>query len=142
NVNIHHNFANFSTDLAYLGHANALKTDLTALENLRFSGALKHGTDDQRCLRTLDELSIPQCAHLPVKALSAGQRRRVSLARVLISDTSLWILDEPITNLDTAGIQLVEELMASHLARGGMILTAAHQSLLPSHAGTRSLSLH
>jgi heme exporter protein A len=61
---------------------------------------------------------------------------------VLISDVLLWILDEPITNLDTAGIQLVEELMATHLARGGMILTAAHQNLLPSHAGTRSLSLH
>lgn len=142
NASIHHNFPGYSSDLAYLGHANALKTDMTALENLRFAGAIRHGIEEQRCLQTLQDLSIPQCAHLPVKALSAGQRRRVALARVLISDAMLWILDEPITNLDTTGIQLVEDLMASHLARGGMILTAAHQSLLPAHAGTRSLSLH
>jgi len=85
---------------------------------------------------------VPQCAHLPAKVLSAGQRRRVALARVMLGDAVLWILDEPITNLDVSGIQVVESLMAAHLARGGMILTAAHQPLLASHAGTRNLTLH
>jgi len=139
---IHQNFANYSAELAYLGHANALKGDLTVLENLHFSGSLRQGSSHQRCVQTLNELNISQCAQLPVKALSAGQRRRVALASVLLSDALLWILDEPITNLDTAGIQLVESLMAVHLARGGMILTAAHQDLLPSYANRRSLTLH
>jgi len=139
---IHQDFARYSTELAYLGHANALKADLNALENLHFNGSLRRDTSQQQCLQVLNELNIPRCAYLPVKALSAGQRRRVALASVLMSDALLWILDEPITNLDSAGIQLVEQLMADHLSRGGMILTAAHQDLLSSHAGRSSLSLH
>lgn len=132
----------YHDELSYLGHSNALKADLTALENLQFAGGLRHPVDKQSCLQALSVLNVPQCAQLPVKVLSAGQRRRVALARVLLSTSILWILDEPITNLDAAGIELVEGLMAQHLERGGMILTAAHQSLLVSHAGTRNLSLH
>ena len=132
----------YHDELSYLGHSNALKADLTALENLQFTSGLRHQVGEQACLQALSILNVPQCAQLPVKVLSAGQRRRVALARVLLSTSILWILDEPITNLDAAGIELVEGLMAQHLERGGMILTAAHQSLLVSHAGTRNLSLH
>lgn len=132
----------YAAELAYLGHANALKLDLTALENLHFGAALRGVIDEQTCLEVLKTLRIPQCAELPAKALSAGQKRRVALARVLLSRSTLWILDEPITNLDTSGIEMVESLMAEHLSRNGMILTAAHQPLLAAHAGTRTLSLH
>jgi heme exporter protein A len=66
----------------------------------------------------------------------------VALARLLLSPAPLWVLDEPITNLDVSGIAAVEALLAAHLDQGGMILAAAHQSLLPGHAGTRSLQLH
>jgi heme exporter protein A len=141
NINIYEAVARYQEELAYLGHANALKTDLTATENLYFCSAVRRDVTQQDCVRILSVLNIPQCADLPVKALSAGQRRRVALARVLLSDALLWILDEPITNLDTAGIQLVEQLMAEHLSRGGMILTAAHQNLLASHPCTRNLTL-
>jgi len=140
-INIYRYAPGYHHDLAYLGHANALKTDLTAVENLHFSGAMKHTLPHDACVNVLQQLNIPQCAALPVKALSAGQRRRVALARVLLSDALLWILDEPITNLDAAGIELVEQLMANQLLRGGMVLTAAHQPLLASHPGTRHLCL-
>ena len=133
--------ARYQHELAYLGHANALKTDLTAAENLYFCSAVRRDISRHDCMQILGVLNIPQCTDLPVKALSAGQRRRVALARVLLSDALLWILDEPITNLDTSGIQLVEQLLAEHLARGGMILTAAHQYLLASHPGTHNLTL-
>lgn len=139
---IHSATEDYAIELAYLGHANALKMDLTALENLQFSAALHGLVGEKDCLEVLTHLRIPQCASLPVKALSAGQKRRVALARVLMSRATLWILDEPITNLDASGIELVESLMAAHLSLGGMILTAAHQPLLAAHAGTRYLSLH
>ncbi|MGE0113947.1 MAG: cytochrome c biogenesis heme-transporting ATPase CcmA [Steroidobacteraceae bacterium] len=129
-------------ELLYLGHSNALKLDLTAMENLRFSVGLQHPVTAAQCLEALQDLAIAQCADLPARVLSAGQRRRVALARLLLSPVPLWVLDEPITNLDVAGIATVEAIMARHLDQGGMILAAAHQSLLVTHAGTHSLQLH
>jgi heme exporter protein A len=131
----------FAQELSYLGHANALKLDLTAVENLEFAVRLRRDISEQQCMSVLQTLGVSQCAELPVRVLSAGQRRRVALARVLLCECLLWVLDEPITNLDVAGIALVETLMAHHLQRGGMILTAAHQTLLADHASTRALSL-
>jgi heme exporter protein A len=133
--------AEYQQDLLYLGHSNALKLDLTALENLRFSVGLQHTVTDEQCHAALQTLAIPQCAELPARVLSAGQRRRVALARLLLSAAPLWVLDEPITNLDVAGIALVESLLARHLEQGGMIVAAAHQALLTGHAGARSVQL-
>jgi len=141
-VGIQSDMDGYHSELAYLGHANALKLDLTALENLQFSAGIRTAADSAQCLRVLDALAVAHCVALPVKVLSAGQRRRVALARVLLCEAPLWIMDEPITNLDVAGIQVVEQLMADHLVKGGMILAAAHQTLLAAHAGTRNLSLH
>ena len=133
--------AEYQQHMLYLGHSNALKLDLTALENLRFSAGLQRAITDKQCLEALQTLAIPQCADLPARVLSAGQRRRVALARLLISPASLWVLDEPITNLDVAGIVLVESLLSRHLDQGGMIIAAAHQALLTGHAGVRSVQL-
>jgi heme exporter protein A len=132
----------FMQALLYLGHSNALKLDLTALENLQFSAGLQRSTTHEQCLQALQALNIAQCIDLPARVLSAGQRRRVSLARLLLSSAQLWVLDEPITNLDVAGIAAVELLMANHLEQGGLILAAAHQPLLATHRGTRQLQLH
>lgn len=129
-------------ELLYLGHSNALKLDLTAVENLRFSAGLQQSVSVNECHAALQTLAIRQCADLPTRVLSAGQRRRVALARMLLSGAPLWVLDEPITNLDVAGIALVESLLARHLDQGGMIIAAAHQALLAAHTGTRSLQLH
>lgn len=128
--------------LAYLAHVNALKADLTALENLKFAVGVRHQVAASSLQAALQQLQIAPCANLPVRSLSAGQKRRVSIARILLTQARLWILDEPITNLDAAGIALFERLMAEHLREGGMILTAAHQLLLQGQPTVRTLELH
>ncbi|HXS90956.1 MAG TPA: cytochrome c biogenesis heme-transporting ATPase CcmA [Steroidobacteraceae bacterium] len=132
----------YHQELAYLAHINALKPDLTALENLQYSVALRRPVMQQELRATFARLRIDQCADLPARALSAGQKRRVAIGRILLTRASLWILDEPITNLDSAGIALFEECMAEHLRTGGLILTAAHQLLLQGRPGVRTLELH
>lgn len=131
----------FHRELAYLAHANGLKNDLTALENLRFGVSIRRAVTTEELRETLQLLRIESCADLPVRALSAGQKRRVALARVMLTRASLWILDEPITNLDKAGIALFESRIAEHMRAGGMILTAAHQLLLQGQPGVRTLEL-
>jgi heme exporter protein A len=131
----------FHQQLAYLAHSNALKPDLTALENLRYAIALRRTVATTEVLETLSRLQISACAELPARALSAGQKRRLALARILLMQAPLWILDEPITNLDAAGVALFESCMAEHLSRGGMVLTAAHQLLLQGRERVRTLEL-
>jgi len=131
----------FNRQMVYLAHTNALKADLTAHENLHFELALRHPVSSDKISEQLAALDIGQCAQLPARVLSAGQRRRLGLARVLLSKAPLWILDEPTTNLDTSGMALVEQLMASHLQSGGAILTAAHHGLLAGHPAMRTLEL-
>jgi heme exporter protein A len=131
----------FDAQLAYLAHSNALKADLTAEENLRYELTLRREVTAADVRDALDLLGIPQCAQLPMRVLSAGQRRRLSLARVWLCRASLWILDEPSTNLDAAGVAVLEKLMSDHLDQGGAVLTAAHQSLLNGHRAVRSLEL-
>jgi heme exporter protein A len=129
-------------DLAYLAHLNALKHDLTAYENLRYGVGLKRRVAESEIRSSLERLQIGHCAPLAVRALSAGQKRRVAIAHVLLSRATLWILDEPTTNLDTAGVALIEACMTEHLDRGGMIVVAAHQTLLAAHAHSSTLELH
>jgi heme exporter protein A len=132
----------FHRQLAYLGHVNALKPELTALENLHYSVRLHRQVTAARMHEILGRLQVGHCANLPARALSAGQRRRVAIARVILGEAPLWILDEPITNLDSGGIACVEAFMAAHLRAGGSILAAAHQPLLAQHPDVRVLELH
>jgi len=115
--------------LSYLSHDTALKGDLTTLENLQFSVGMRRDVEQSELLEMLEELEIGHCADLPCRVLSAGQKRRVALARVLLSRSGLWVLDEPFTNLDAASSDRVSQLLADHLERGGLALIAAHQSL-------------
>ena len=131
----------FDAQLAYLAHTNALKGDLTAEENLRFELSLRRKLTRDEIPNALSLVNIAHCTQLPMRVLSAGQRRRLALARVLLSKATLWILDEPTTNLDTAGVSMVEGLMDSHLKSGGAIITAAHHGLLAGHAAVRKLEL-
>ncbi len=124
----------FHSELAYLAHANALKNELSSLENLKFGVALRLRASREQCTGALERSGIRRCSDLPGRALSAGQRRRLALARVLLWSATLWILDEPSTNLDRAGFALVEQLIAAHLDAGGAVLAAAHQPLLPGRA--------
>jgi heme exporter protein A len=131
----------YHANLTYLAHNNALKGDLTATENLRFELRLRRQVSADAIVRQLGAVGIEHCAALPARVLSAGQRRRLALARVALSGASLWILDEPTTNLDTSGITLVEQLMLSHLQNGGSILAAAHHRLLSTFAASKILEL-
>lgn len=133
--------SSFYEAMVYLGHSSALKLDLTALENLAFATGLQQQLALRTCADALERVGIAHCAELPARVLSAGQRRRVALARLVLSEAVLWILDEPTTNLDTAGVQMLESLMSAHLLRGGLIVTAAHQHLLAGHPGSRILVL-
>ena len=131
----------FDSQLAYLAHSNALKAELTAEENLRYELTLRRVVTPDEVAYALALLGIAHCAKLPMRVLSAGQRRRLSLARVVLCKATLWILDEPSTNLDAAGISLLEKLMIEHLEQGGAILTAAHHGLLNGHSAVRNLEL-
>jgi len=131
----------FHAQLGYLGHPNSLKADLTARENLRFLAGLRQELTDQDIDAALERCGILSRGDLPARSLSAGQRRRLALARLLLAEASLWVLDEPITNLDTAGIALVEELIQDHVRRGGLALAAAHQRLLDQSPNLRRLEL-
>ena len=132
----------FHQQLAYLAHVNALKTDLTALENLHYAVSLRRKITSREAREMLARLQIAECSDLPVRAMSAGQKRRVAIARILLTQAKLWVLDEPITNLDVGGIQLFERCMAEHLDGGGLVITAAHQLLLQGRQNVRTLELH
>ncbi len=119
----------YQTRLAYLSHEPALKGDLTALENLRFSVGLKRRASLEELRETLKRTGVAQCADLPARVLSAGQRRRVAMARVLAMRASLWLLDEPFTNLDSAGAELMSQLLQAHVEEGGLAVVVAHQAL-------------
>jgi heme exporter protein A len=116
--------------LAYVAHLNGVKDELTALENLlvaeRVSGReqTKQHAEDK-----LARVGLTNQRHLPTRFLSAGQRRRLALARLLASRATLWILDEILTSLDDAGVSLARDLIADHLDKGGMAIIATHQNL-------------
>jgi heme exporter protein A len=133
--------SDFLGALAYLSHDTALKGDLTASENLRFSAGLKRRVSEDDARAVLDELGVASCAQLPCRVLSAGQRRRVALCRILLSDARLWVLDEPFTNLDTASSAHVAGTLDQHLERGGLALIAAHQGLNLRERSVRRLEL-
>lgn len=113
--------------VAFSGHGLALKLELSTRQNLSFFAGLAGQLD--RLEETLDLMGIGGCADLEVRLLSAGQKRRAALARILLSDADLWLLDEPQTNLDRAGRLALEEAIRAHLGRGGTVVVAAHQSL-------------
>lgn len=125
---VQHDRGAFHRDLAYLGHESALKGDLSALENLHFSCALRARQPREKLLAVLEAVGLgaidPQ---LPVRSLSAGQKRRVALARLSLWEARLWLLDEPATNLDAAGQSVFEKLLATHLAGGGSAIVATHR---------------
>src|SRR6202789_1317790 len=115
--------------LAYAAHEPALKGDLTALENLLFSVGLKRHSMPDELRGALQRTGVAGCADLPARVLSAGQRRRVSLARVVAMQASVWLLDEPYANLDAAGSELVSELLQAHVTAGGLALVVAHREV-------------
>jgi heme exporter protein A len=119
----------FHAELVYLGHEPPLKADLSARENLRYWIGVRQRLAAAELTAALERVGAGACRDRLVRTLSAGQRRRVALAALALLAVPLWVLDEPTTNLDTAGQQLVGSLLADQLARGGMVVAAVHQRL-------------
>lgn len=135
--------------LLYLGHASGWKDALTACENLRSQLTLDEENPPD-AMTLLEQVGIARQADLPFARLSAGQRKRLWLARLCASHRPLWLLDEPTNALDNSGQALFEQLLSRHLQRGGCAIIATHQSIactqppialdLSAHAGRRRSS--
>lgn len=116
--------------ITYLGHLNGVKDDLTATENLYISSALAGVViTKNKVHEALQQVGLSGRESLPAKVLSQGQRRRITLARLLVCDTALWILDEPLTALDSSAIELLRNLLEQHLKQGGMVIMTTHQEI-------------
>jgi heme exporter protein A len=124
--NIHDQRQNYFTEMSYIGHINGIKTELTALENLAVAAALAAANHDISHQEILAKVGLAGYENSPAQKLSSGQRRRLALARLLISDTRLWILDEPLTALDDYGRQLMKDMISSHAAGNGITVLATH----------------
>jgi heme exporter protein A len=114
----------------YLGHTDALKGVLSLTENLVFwSAMLALGTSQRSVDEVLERFGLKAVADLPAAYLSAGQRRRAALARLLLAPRPVWLLDEPLTALDLASQALLRDVLQEHLAGGGLIIAATHSAL-------------
>ena len=133
--------AAFHSELNYLGHDNGLKADLTAAENLRYAAGLRLRVQTQDVATALERTGVAEVAGQLLRRLSAGQRRRVALARLALTGGSLWVLDEPGSNLDARGQAVLVELLDGHLRAGGAAVVATHRMLDLPAAQLRSLTL-
>lgn len=128
--------------LTYLGHHNGVKAELTAYENLRSSCRLRgQGVADERIYEALQQIGLGGREELPTQVLSQGQKRRVALARLLFSDTPLWVLDEPFTALDVAAVEMLCGVIGAHLQKGGMAIVTTHQEVTIQAGAVREVDL-
>ncbi|CAI8898946.1 cytochrome c biogenesis heme-transporting ATPase CcmA [Methylocaldum szegediense] len=128
--NIARRRSTYFSETAYLGHQLGLKADLSVEENLRLSLALNGLSFSRASLEeALQTVGLEGRETTPARALSAGQRQRITLARLILSSAVLWILDEPFTALDSSGVTLVEAMLRSHLNRGGLAILTSHQTV-------------
>jgi heme exporter protein A len=124
----------------YLGHADGVKAALTAAENLAFAAAVLGGDSSRAAqVEALAALGLAHAIDFPARLLSAGQRRRVALARLLVAQRPLWLLDEPTTALDAAAQAALATIMQAHLKGGGILVAAVHAPL--GLDGAQELSL-
>lgn len=127
-------------DLAYLGHAHGVKLELTPLENLRLARALKRPDPQVSIENALERVGLLGFEDVPARSLSAGQCRRVALARLLTTQARVWILDEPLTAIDRRGVADLEALIVAHARAGGIVVLTTHHPVRLS--GCRVGSLH
>ena len=120
----------------FMGHAPGVKDDLTAAENLRDALSLRGIACGENAMdEALGQVGLSARRRLPARRLSAGQRRRIGLARLWLDPAPAWLLDEPLSALDAEGEQLFAAMLARHLARGGLAVVATHQALSPTANG-------
>ena len=133
--------ARLSPQVALMSHHLGLKLELSALENLRFAAGLGGRRAGLSPTTALAGVGLDGYADVPVRKLSAGQRKRVALARVLLAPVGLWLLDEPYANLDLDGIGLVNRLLENHTNRSGAALITSHGAYAYTSGTPRRISL-
>lgn len=127
----------FNSSLLYVGHAEGVKDDLLAWENIVFGAMLGVPNSRDAAYRSLEMMGLANEVDLPIRTLSQGQRKRVALARLHLAGTrTIWILDEPFTALDGAAVDLVRGLLESHRDRGGIVIYTTHQETRLADATT------
>jgi len=119
----------YQQEISYIGHLNGVKDALTAMENLRVMVALAGSKPELPLSKALDQIELAGMESIPLSRMSAGQKRRVALARLFITKAAIWLLDEPFTSLDASGKLVIERLIAEHCARGGIIIFSTHQPM-------------
>lgn len=120
----------YSGAVSYLAHQNGVKDELSALENLRIAcGVSGNALSTAEARTVLEQVGLSRQQNLPARSLSAGQKRRVALARLLRSSATLWLLDEVLTSLDDTAIKLSRGFIGDHLRKGGLAIIATHQEL-------------
>jgi heme exporter protein A len=140
-LNIEDSRENYLENLVYIGHLNGLKAELSAFENLQLSRQYLSRANDVSTQSALDAVGLAGYEQILAHQLSAGQKRRVALARLYLNTAPLWILDEPTTAIDLDGVRTFEQTIEAHALNGGMVILTAHQALDFGKAKTRSLSL-
>lgn len=132
--------SDYYAQIAYVGHLDGVKKELTVIENLRMSLALTQ-LGRYSIAQALKKVKLSGYDNALLQSLSAGQKRRLSLARLLTTKKSLWVLDEPFTSIDKEGIKLVELLMYEHIANSGMIILTSHHDLDLAEADVQRINL-
>ncbi|MCQ3031737.1 cytochrome c biogenesis heme-transporting ATPase CcmA [Pseudomonas syringae] len=128
-------------NLLWIGHAAGIKDLLTPVENLAWLSALHRPVESAAIWQALQAVGLAGFEDVPCHTLSAGQQRRVALARLYLGSPPVWILDEPFTALDKQGVAQLEEHLAGHCERGGMIVLTTHHTLSRTPAGYRDIDL-
>ena len=132
----------YHRQVLYLGHHNGIKDDLSALENLRISAVLDADEVDEPALwSALADIGLAGYEDLPTRVLSQGQKRRVALARLLLTSSPLWVLDEPFVALDVSAVALLQDIIRRHVAGGGMIIITTHQEVVLATGQIKQLQL-
>lgn len=130
----------YHQQLFYLGHQAGIKHELTAFENLAFFRRMHHAGSKANLWQVLARVGLAGLEDQPAGQLSAGQKRRVALARLWLGGPALWILDEPFTAIDKHGVKVLERLLLEHTDAGGMVLITTHQDL--NLCADRARTLH
>jgi heme exporter protein A len=131
--NAHEHSYEYLRDLSYIGHTNGVKTELTALENLVVARAMAVPNEEVSNNAALERSGLVDYENTQARKLSSGQRRRLALARLMITNARIWILDEPFTALDDNGKKMVKEMLSEHAASGGITVLATHEPVDIQH---------
>ena len=121
--------AGYAANMSFIGHAHGIKSELTPLENLQVAMAMTQARGNFDLIGVLEQVGLRGFEDVPARTLSAGQCRRVALGRLLLSNTCLWILDEPFTALDVQGQAQIESMLVNHVTEGGMVILTSHHPL-------------